>query len=241
MNEMQRAARLFEARKFTNARGESLNYRLLAPLSVRPGGSYPLVLFMHGAGEIGDDNLRQLEHGVRVFATEPVRAAHRAFVLAPQCPSGDRWVDTEWSLPRHTQAEEPTRALRLVRELLDSAMGELPIDRDRVYLIGLSMGGFAAWEMAARWPELWACVVPICGGGDESRAARMAELPIWAFHGALDALVIPERSRNMIAAIRSSGGRPRYTEYEFVEHFAWVPALQDGEVIRWMFEQSRVR
>lgn len=239
MNEMERAARLFEARKFTNSHGESINYRLLRPLGFKPDRRYPLVVYMHGAGEIGDDNLRQLEHGVRVFATEPIRAAYRAFVVAPQCPSGDKWVNTEWSLPSHRQAEQPTRALRLAHELVLSLLDELPIDRDRIYLMGNSMGGFAAWEMAARWPELWACVVPFCGGGDETQAPRMAHLPIWAFHGALDALVIPERSRNMIEAIRKAGGRPRYTEYEFVEHFAWVPALQDGQVIRWMFEQSR--
>jgi predicted CopG family antitoxin len=111
--------------------------------------------------------------------------------------------------------------------MLDDVMRNHPVDPRRVILTGLSMGGYGAWDLAARRPDLWAAVVPICGGGDPGTAAHMKDLPIWAFQGAKDPVVPPERSREMVEAVRRAGGKPRYTEYPDVAHDSWTPAYRD--------------
>jgi len=114
-----------------------------------------------------------------------------------------------------------------------------PVDLDRIYVTGLSMGGYGSWDLAIRTPEKFAAVVPICGGGDESQAARLLGVPIWAWHGDADPAVPVERSRRMIAAIRQAGGNPKYTELAGVGHDSWNPAYRDPHgPIPWLFEQS---
>lgn len=115
------------------------------------------------------------------------------------------------------------------------------VDPDRVSLTGISMGGFGAWDLAARIPERFAALVPICGGGDEATAVKRAGLPIWCFHGADDTVVVPERSRRMIAAVRAAGGRPRFSELAGVGHDSWTPAYRDPAVLDWLFGQRRGR
>ncbi|MEN0111277.1 MAG: dienelactone hydrolase family protein, partial [Planctomycetota bacterium] len=115
----------------------------------------------------------------------------------------------------------------------------LPVDRDRVYLAGLSMGGYATWELVARTPERWAGAVAICGAGDPSHATRIAAVPVWATHGDVDAVVPIERSRAMIAALVEAGGRPIYSEYPGVGHDSWTPTLGSRHVWDWLFAQRR--
>src|SRR5690606_8210741 len=142
----------------------------------------------------------------------------------PQCPAGGTWSDALWTRPGSPpMPEQPTEPLQAVIEILEKSLAELPgVDRDRVYLTGLSMGGYGSWELAARKPELFAAVVPICGGGDVKQAPRLAKLPIWAFHGAADDVVPVKCTQEMIEAIREAGGDPRYTEYPGVGHDSWT-------------------
>lgn len=112
------------------------------------------------------------------------------------------------------------------------------VDKNRIYVTGLSMGGFGTWDIIVRRPKLFAAVVPICGG-DEAQAARIARIPIWAFHGGKDRTVKPLRSRNMVDAIKKAGGKIKYTEYPKVGHFAWTPAYRDPEMFAWLFAQKR--
>ena len=114
-----------------------------------------------------------------------------------------------------------------------------PIDPGRIYLTGLSMGGYGAWELAARIPERFAAVAPICGGGDEAQAAKLVGLPIWCFHGADDKVVPVERSRSMVAAIKAAGGEPKFSELPGVGHDSWTPAYRDGALLGWLFQQRR--
>lgn len=227
----------FETRVYRQANGDSLPYRLLAPARCEPGQKYPLVLFFHGAGERGTNNRSQLVHGMREFASDARRDAYPCFVVAPQCPDGDQWVATPWSAPAHTMPAEPTRPLRLALELVAALEKELPIDSQRLYVTGLSMGGFGVWDALQRYPQRFAAGVPICGGGDTALAARMAHVPIWAFHGAEDGAVQPRRSRDMIAALKQAGGTPRYTEYPKTGHDAWTATYRDPELYAWLFAQ----
>lgn len=229
----------YQKRVFRNAEGETLPYRLLLPQGYDAQRVYPLVLFFHGAGERGTDNEIQLVHGMVDFATDEAQQKHPCFVVAPQCPEQQQWVDTPWTADQHTMPAEPTAALRLSLELLTSLAEEFSIDADRLYVTGLSMGGFGVWDAIQRHPDRFAAALPICGGGDTELAKWIAHIPVWAFHGDSDPVVKPHRSRAMIEALRAAGGSPKYTEYPDVEHNSWTATYADPQVHAWLFAQRR--
>jgi predicted peptidase len=123
-------------------------------------------------------------------------------------------------------------------ELLDSFIDSHPVDRQRIYLTGLSMGGFGTWDAIARRPDFFAAAIPICGGGDLKTASRIKDLPIWCFHGGADPVVAVELSRTMVDAIKAAGGHPKYTEYEGVAHDSWTQTYKNNELFQWLFQQS---
>lgn len=232
------AADGFTDHSFTAARG-TIPYRILAPNEIKSDAKYPLIIFLHGAGERGDDNSRQTHHGGSLFLDKDNRQNFPAFVVFPQCPSGKRWVEVNWGEPTfHQQPVEPSEPMSVVMELIPSLMKSLPIDSSRVYLMGISMGGFGAWDLAARQPDLFAAVVPICGGADNSTAPLLAKMPIWTFHGAIDNVIKVERTRTMVEALKQAGGTPRYTEFPDVSHNCWSKAFSDPELLPWLFSQK---
>jgi predicted peptidase len=232
---------LYEVFVPEGAEGKQLPCRLLKPAGYEIDGKerYPLVLFLHGAGERGDDNEAQLLHCTSRFLEDDLRQGHPCFVLAPQCPEGQKWVDVRWSASSHRMPAMPSLPLQLALEALGSVEQRFRIDADRIYLIGLSMGGYGTWDLIGRFPDRFAAAVPICGGGDEAAASRMAEVPIWAFHGECDRVVSPERSRNMVAALREAGGQPQYTEYHLIGHNSWDSAMVEPGLFEWLFAQRR--
>ncbi len=235
----------FEAREFTGSNGKVLKYRLLKPIDfeAKPKGDdqqkYPLVLFLHGAGERGDDNVRQLIHGGGNFADEALRKRYPTFVVAPQCPEEKKWVEVPWDAQEHAMPAEPSESLALVFELLESLQKEFPVDENRLYGVGLSMGGYGTWDILQRKPGLLAAAAPICGGGDPAYADGFKATPVWAFHGSEDFAVAPRRSRDMIAALKAAGGRPIYTEYEGVGHNSWTPTFDNRLTWDWLFAQRK--
>ena len=223
-----------------NGKPQLFRYRLLRPASVEPDRRYPLVLFLHGAGERGSDNAAQLKYLPTWLAEPAWRQQFPCFVIAPQCRSEHRWSAFNWSDKKSSPlAAEPTADLAAAIATLEEVCGSEPVDLDRVYLTGLSMGGYGSWELAARMPERFAAVVPICGGGDEAQAAKLVKLPIWCFHGGADRVVPVERSRSMIAAIEAAGGTSKYTEFPGVGHDSWTPAYRDSGLLEWLFAQRR--
>jgi predicted peptidase len=230
---------LLEKKVFTGSDGKELKYRLLKPDHYDPKKSYPLVVFLHGAGERGDDNTAQLIHGVGDFASEENRKKYPCFLVAPQCPKNQKWNDVDWGAATHTLPKEPSESGRLVLELIPAIQKEYSIDAKRLYITGLSMGGYGTWDLIARKPDLFAAAVPICGGADEATAPTIAKLPIWVFHGAKDPAVKVERSRRMVEALKKAGGEPKYTEYADVAHDSWVKAYKDPEMMKWLFAQKR--
>lgn len=241
--DVRAANEIYEVRSISStAAGEAVEcgYRLLTPETVEPGRQYPLVVFLHGAGERGSDNVMQLKYLPAWMAEPALRRKHPCFLIAAQCRMDERWVDVSWADKQSTpQAAEPTTDLKAVAAMIDDVMQREPVDPGRVFLTGLSMGGFGAWDLAARMPERFAAVLPICGGGDERTAARIAKLPIWARHGDADKAVPVERSRSMIAAVEAAGGSPRYTEMAGVGHDAWTPTYRDAAVLDWLFSQQK--
>lgn len=221
------AEELYQAKVYKNDKGEELKYRLLLPKGYAEDGktSYPLVLFLHGAGERGDDNAAQLKHGAREFATDASLAKYPAIVVAPQCPKGSFW----------------TKQSSLTRGLLEEIQKTYRVDNSRLYVTGLSMGGFGTWDLITGTPDLFAAAAPVCGGGDEKLAGKIVNLPLWVFHGESDNVVKPEQSRKMIAAIEKAGGKPKYTEYPGVGHDSWTQTYANPEFMEWLFKQKKAK
>ena len=234
-------AEMYEKAEF-EAAGAKLLYRVLKPAKIEPGKKYPLVLFLHGAGERGDDNQAQLVHGGTLFTRKDNRAKYPCYVIFPQCPSGKRWVEVDWSDKEpHAAPKNPSVPMALTKRMLDRFVKGNAVDADRVYVMGLSMGGFGTWDFAQRYPDFVAAAVPICGGADNGTAKRIKHIPIWTFHGSADTAVWPVRTRTMVEALKKVKGNVRYTEYEKVGHNSWSRAFAEPDLLVWMFAQKRAK
>ena len=225
---------------FRSPDGAALNY-CVRKTGDRSGNAAPAVLmFLHGAGERGNDNQLQLKNCaaeiVNFCDTEKIKAV----LLFPQCPQNVRWIEQSWSLPEHEMTPDPAPQLKHALELLDSVIAQEKCDPDRVYISGISMGGFGTWEALSRRPEFFAAAIPVCGGGDVAQAPKLKDIPIRAFHGGADSVVMVKRSRDMVAAIRAAGGtKISYTEYPGVDHNSWTATFANQDNLRWLFSQSR--
>ena len=216
---------------------ESLPYRVASQTGGDTSKKRPLIVLLHGAGERGTDNQRQLTWG-REWLLKAVKE-HNAVVVAPQCPPNCRWVEVDWALQAHDMPTDMSLPMRLLFDLLPEIDREYGIDPSRRYIVGLSMGGYGAWDALCRRPDYFAATVPICGGADEKQAKRIAHIPVWVFHGALDDAVPTIRSRNMVAALKKAGGNPVYTECPGVYHASWKNAFADPKLMYWLFDQKR--
>jgi predicted peptidase len=179
-----------------------------------------------------------LKHGVGSIIRFIERFNKPAFVIAPQVADGHQWVDTPWSDDAHVLPKSPSASMSLLLGLIDSVNQKLPIDRRRIYITGISMGGFGTWDLLMRRPDEFAAAIPICGGGDETSAHLIRDIPVWVFHGGDDQVVKTHRSRNMIEALEGVAGRPRYTEYPGIGHDSWTVTYDNPEVLQWLFEQT---
>lgn len=230
---------LFEPREFVGANGETLKYRLLKPTPYNADREYPLVIFLHGAGERGSDNKAQLKHGMADFCKAKWRDKYPCYVIAPQCPTGKKWVEVDWSAPSNDMPAKTSDSLQLVFELTDTMVKDSAVNDNRIYITGLSMGGYGTWDALARRPSFFAAAIPICGGGDPKTAERFANVPLWCFHGDQDEAVPVKRSREMVDALKAAGGMPKYTEYAGVGHNSWAQTYADPGVFEWLFTQLR--
>lgn len=236
----------FEKRSFTSSRGTELLYRELTPECNSESKSYPLVIFMHGAGERGSDNEAQLFHGSNMFLSPVNREEYPAYVLFPQCPEDRYWAMDKRpanfssdSMPTDT---EPSVMVAAAKELLDSYIKDHNIDTKRIYIIGLSMGGMATYDMTIRYPELFAAAVPICGAtnGDRVRqASGIDKVKFRIFHGDKDDTVHVEGSRSAYRALKEAGADVRYREFVGCNHNSWDSAFNEDDFMSWLFDQHR--
>jgi predicted peptidase len=219
---------------------DTLYYRQLFP-DADTMRKYPLVIFLHGSGERGHDNEAQLKWGVMNFATDQNMVLHPALVIAPQCPEKMGW--SSFSREKNTTEmhlqSTPTKPMELLIELIHKLIKTMPIDSNRIYITGLSMGGFGTYDAIERYPNLFAAAVPVCGGGDASKAASIARLPIWIFQGAEDPAVNPKFALDMFEALTKAGAHPGLTQYPETGHFSWLAAYSDALMIEWLFRQHK--
>ncbi len=230
----------FSTERYISAKGDTLLYRQLYP-DADTMRKYPLVVFLHGSGERGTDNDAQLKWGVMNFATDKMMALHPAFVIAPQCPPKIGWSNFRRS-NNNTQMEllpQASRPMELLIELIRQVIKNNNIDSNRIYITGLSMGGYGTYDAIERYPHLFAAAMPVCGGGDTSLARTIAHIPMWIFHGSEDPAVNSINSLNMVEALTKAGAHPGFTQYPETGHFSWIAAYSDEQAMEWMFRQRR--
>lgn len=230
----------FSYQKYTNGKGDTLQYRQLTP-DYDTLRRYPLLIFLHGSGERGSDNEAQLKWGVMNFAKEENMIKYPAIIIAPQCPEKMQWSNfsrESKSVDMHLQSS-PSMPMQLLIAVIRQTIQKLPVDTNRIYITGLSMGGFGTYDAIERYPDLFAAAVPVCGGGDTSRAASIARMPLWIFAGAEDAAVNPLYSIYMVSALTRAGAHPGFTLYPEVGHFSWLGAYTDPLMMAWLFRQHK--
>ena len=237
---------LFEKKEYVSASGDTLPYRILYPENYDKAEKYPLVLFLHGGGERGKDNEKQLTHGVKVFLNPENRSQFPCIVMAPQCPEDSYWASVKFERTKYpleldfNYSYDITKGLELAIELTKDIIRNEAVDKKRVYITGLSMGGMGTFEAVYRFPKLFAAAAPVCGGGEvNAYGKKQAKIPFWLFHGDEDGVIAVDNSRAMHARLTALRADVKYTEYPGVNHNSWEKAYAESELLPWMFMQSR--
>lgn len=238
---------LYEKKEFIKGT-DTLRFRMLYPVNYQAGKKYPLIVFLHGSGERGNNNEAQLVHGGKLFADSALRQQFPAFVVVPQCPLTDFWARLKRE-PGKTDSlgkfrfdsNEPIgTSLSLVSQLLDSLVATGTVKKNQIYLGGLSMGGMGTFELLWRKPKFFAAAFPICGGGDPDKVTIYGKkFPMWIFHGDNDQVVPVSNSRLMRNALTAAGAKVKYTEYPGVGHNSWDNAFSEAELLPWLFGQKK--
>lgn len=224
----------FSSFSFSASSGLEMPYRLYSP-AVEVRTAVPLIIYLHGAGGWGTDNVKQISggntHGTRLWLKPEIAAENPAYVLAPQIPNPQ-----PWGAP---SSEELSPYANVLIELIDQMKSEFLIDESRVYIMGQSLGGIGVWDIIAKRPDIFAAGVPVCGVGNTERIVNARDVALWAFHGAMDTTVPVAGSREMVTSLEAAKGNIRYTEYPDVGHNSWERAFADPELPQWLFSNIR--
>jgi len=227
----------FEAKTFiVSNKKDTLPYRELLPENYNPKQKYPLVLFLHGMGERGSDNEAQLTHGSMMFTNPVNREKYPAIVLFPQCSSNAFWTYEK----RSDRFERWEADLPKVKELLDSYLAKETVDKNRIYIMGISMGGYGTFDMVCRFPDIFAAAIPICGGVDpELLKATAGKVNFRIYHGDIDPAVPVENSRKAYRALKQYGASVEYFEFPGCVHNSWTQAFNQPDYFSWLFLQKK--
>ncbi|MBS2097559.1 carboxylesterase family protein [Carboxylicivirga linearis] len=225
---------------------DTLQYRILYPENMKPGKKYPMVLFMHGAGERGSDNQKQLTHGGQLFLNQKNRKKYPAIVVFPQCPNGIMWTnrqkhknkDGEWIFEFPVDDKAPWPAL-MVDQLVDEMIESGHVDESRLYIMGISMGGIGSLEFLYRFKNKYAAATIICGGHNAELASMYQNKPIWFFHGGKDDVVPMHYSREVYEKVKPFNKQTQYTIYPEANHNSWDPALAEPKLLKWLFSNRK--
>jgi predicted peptidase len=214
----------FVTKEFKNADDTTSKYVVFVPAAYDGKTEYPVILFLHGAGETKGGTKMPVEVGIGPV----IKKQEKTFPFLVVIPQSEKRT---WS----AASDDGKRALKM----LEATQKEYKTDAKRVYLTGLSMGGYGTWSMAAAFPDKWAAIVPVCGGGNPKDAEKIKNIPCWCFHGDKDTAVPVTKSQEMIEALKKAGGKPKYTEYPGVGHNSWDQAFGTKELWTWLAEQKK--
>ncbi|MGZ3763676.1 MAG: carboxylesterase family protein [Mucilaginibacter sp.] len=228
-------------------KNDTIPYRILFPQHFDPTKKYALILVLHGAGERGNNNDAQLAYGPKLFLNDTIRAKYPAIVVFPQCPADSYWsnVDKQTdpagkTIFRFQEGGEPTRAMKGLLGLVSEMLDKPYVDKHRMYVGGLSMGGMGTFEILRRKPDVFAAAFAICGGDNTLNAKVYAKkVPLWIFHGAKDSVVPFDHSQVMLDAIKQAGGNPKFTVYPNDDHNSWNDAFAEPDLIPWLFSHKK--
>lgn len=224
----------------------AMPYRLCLPLHYDTSKTYPLVLVLHGAGQRGADNQLQLElyQGATLWAQTRNQQLYPSFVLAPQCAKNKQWVNTPWAKGSYLQdTTKVSDQLLMAMDILTALQQTYKINAAKVYITGVSMGGYGTWDAITRYPKIFAKAIPICGAGDPSKAYLLIQMPLRVFHSSDDNVVPVSGSRDMVKAIMADRNNSRptdwYTEYTNQGHRSWNKAYATSDLVSWMFSETK--
>jgi len=226
---------------------DTLPYRILLPKHFSPLLHYPLIVFLHGSGERGNDNESQLSHGADLFLRDSIREKYPAIIVFPQCPAASFWSNAIFSMDSITNQRsfvfpeegKPTVAMEMLLKLFNKLEDDFRIDRKRIYIGGLSMGGMGTFELVRRKPKLFAAAFPICGGANPATARKLTRPHWWIFHGEKDDVVNPQLSKDMAAAIKNAGGNVMLTLYPDANHNSWDSTFSEKDLLPWLFSNHK--
>ena len=228
---------LYEQKIFV-IENDTLNYRILKPLNYDSTKQYPVHLFLHGAGERGNDNVSQLVHGSKLFLKKESREKYNSWVIFPQAPKYDWWGYKDPYKLNYNVKE--SKAMSLVVKLMDNFSKRNDVNQNKIYVSGLSMGGMGTFVILNLRPDMFAAATPICGDGDPNSVNNYAKkIPIWIFHGSDDTVVSPKKSLKMANAIIEAGGSPKITFYENVGHDSWNNAFAEEDFLKWIHSKTK--
>lgn len=235
----------YAADSIISSRGDTLFYRYTVPEIIRQGEKYPLVLFLHGAGERGSDNEKQLTHCSKVFTSPVTREKYPCYALFPQCPDKGFWAyDMRSSFKSLNPEDMPKDSpeadiMKTVMDLVENFSNNNQVDKDRIYVMGLSMGGMATFDIVIRHPDFFAAAVPVCGTVNPERITSAIKTPFRIYHGDADPVVPLLGSRKAYRALKAAGVEADLIEFPGVGHGSWNPAVTDPEFLKWMFKQKK--
>ena len=231
----------FKQESFTSSTGTVVRYSIYIPSNYDKSKKYPLVTFLHGAGERGYDNKKQLNNMVWELFDYSIEEMSNAIVIAPQCLEGEQWVDTPWANGNYSPAAvAESDELGGVVELIKWINSNYSTNTKRQYAIGLSMGGFGVWDLIMRHTEMFTAAVPVCGGADPAMASKLKNFPVYTLHGDADPTVPVAGTRAMAQALKDAGNTVyRYDEVPGGQHNVWTHAATSTDAVKWMFSKTK--
>ena len=238
---------LFEKHWFIQS-GDTMPYRILFPKNYDSSKNYPVVFFLHGRGESGTDNEKQLTHGAALFLRDSIRDKYPAFVIFPQCSDKRYWSNVQTiAIGKSTAARNfyfiedgpPSKDMQVLLSLVGNILMRYPINQQQVYVGGLSMGGMGTFELVRRMPKTFAAAFTICGGAHPGTAKQIRKTSWWLFHGLKDDVVLPVFTQQMEASLKKQRADVRATYYPNANHNSWDPAFAEPGLMEWVFSKKK--
>lgn len=227
--------------------GDTLPYRILFPENFDSSQKYPVLFFLHGRGESGNNNEDQLRNGGSLFLKPELRAKFPFIVIAPQCPADSYWsnvkITTDTSGKRNfsfRKKGKPTKAMQMLLGLVERILEKPFIDSTQIYAGGLSMGGMGTFELLRRKQGLFAAAFAICGGDDPANVKKYDDVSLWIFHGGKDDIVSPEFSEEIVRKLEKRNADVRFSFYPEANHNSWDPAFAEPDLMPWLFSKKRI-